>query len=234
MKNLFLAATLLCLLAGNTLAASVYDARSDFNGSVNGSTGVWRYGYSSTTTSSLVDFTAANYFSDGFATGFRINSDYTPGVWKVNSNQFGANIGDFVIHPGRVPQSNNPTDEQFGVIRFVAPTAGVYNLNLSWLRKGTSQQAGDDIRVYASRSSTGMLVDATYDYLIPGSYTSNGLNLAANEEIDLRIGGLGQRNGDVTAVVFTVTAVPEPTSVACVGGLVAGFALLKRRRQAKA
>jgi hypothetical protein len=223
---------LLCLLTGNAFANFItYDAKTQFDGSVNGVGGNWRYGYSSTTTSSLVNFTAANYFSNGFATGFRINSDYTPGVWKVNSDQFGANTGDFVIHPGRVPETGNPADEQFGVIRFVAPTAGVYNLNLSWRRKGTSEQTGDDIRVYVSRSGAGMLVDDTYDYLELGSYTSNGLNLAANEEIDLRIGGLGQRNGDVTAVVFTVTAVPEPSSLACVSGLVAGLSVLSRRRR---
>jgi hypothetical protein len=228
MRKLLLGALVALAFAGNSFASFiVYDAKTQFSNASNPN-GVWSYGYSDNQTSAI-QTAGFNSFTDGFATGFRVNGDYTPGVWKVNNSNFGVQTGDFVLHPGRVGGF-----EKYGVIRFTATAAGLYNLNLDWVRKGTSANptGTKDIHVYAFRSGLGApLVDQNYDYQEVGSYSQNLLNLAAGETIDLRVGGLGQSNGDTTVVGFKVTAVPEPSSLACVSGLVAGLSVLSRRRR---
>jgi hypothetical protein len=231
--------------AGNSFANFiVYDAKTQFDGSVNGSSGVWRYGWSDTETSFLNQYTVANYFDDTSfkLKGFRNFSGggadtLTPGVFKAygSNSTHGYNDKDLIVHPGRIPtNSSNPNDEKFSVVRFVAPTAGIYNLSSDWIRKGTSSNSvgAPDIRVYIFRSgSTTALFDGNYDFNVMGSFLANGLMLTANETIDFRVGGLGQRNGDVTISNITLTAVPEPSSLTVVSGVVAGLSVLSRRRR---
>jgi len=221
MKKLLLSALFIFALASNSFAGFIYDAKTDFN-TLNPN-GVWSYGYSDNQTSSVL--TSGFNAVSGFATGFAVNADFTPGVWKVNQNLFGFNAGDFVVHPGRVGNV-----EQYGVIRFTAPTAGVYDLALNWVRKGTS---ASPINVFAFRSTDpgSPFVNQNYNQFQAGSFSQNGLNLALGETIDLRVGGAGQSNGDGTVVGFTVTAVPEPSALACISGLVAGLSVLSRRRR---
>ncbi|MFN5320445.1 MAG: hypothetical protein ACK5D7_03180 [Planctomycetota bacterium] len=245
MKRLLLAAMLLCLLTGNAFANFItYDAKADFNGSVNGAGGNWRYGWSDNETSALNDYTNANSFNDTVnkLQGFRNYSGggadtLTPGVFKAygSSTLHGYQNGDLIVHPGRIPtNSPNAADEKFSVVRFVAPTAGIYNLASNWIRKGTSSNAvgTPDIRVYISRSSSPTsLFSGNFDFNQLGTFSVNGLSLTAGETIDFRVGGLGERNGDVTISNVTITAVPEPGSLACVSGLVAGLSVLSRRRR---
>lgn len=242
MKRLLLAAMLLCLLTGNAFANFIYDAKADFNGSVNGVGGNWQYGWSDNETSALNVYGTSDYFISTSLQlqGFRNYSGggadtLTPGVFKAygSSTLHGYQNGDLIVHPGRIPtNSSNPNDEKFSVIRFVAPTAGIYNLASNWIRKGTSQQSGDDIRVFISRSSSPTsLFSGNFDFNQLGSFSVNGLSLTAGETIDFRVGGLGERNGDVTISNVTITAVPEPGSLACVSGLVAGLSVLSRRRR---
>jgi hypothetical protein len=245
MRKILLAAVVALAFAGNSFANFiVYDAKTDFNGTVNGSSGVWRYGWSDTGTSTLNQYTGADYFDDiSFKLkGFRNYSGggadtLTPGVFKAYGSNatHGYNLNDLIVHPGRIPtNSNNPNDEKFSVVRFVAPTAGIYNLSSDWIRKGTSSNAvgTPDIRVYISRSgSAAALFDGNFDFNVMGSFSTNGLTLTAGETIDFRVGGLGERNGDVTISNITLTAVPEPGSLAVVSGLVAGLSVLSRRRR---
>ena len=79
----------------------------------------------------------------------------------------------------------------------------------------------------------GTALNSEIDTASAGSYNNNTLSLTAGETIDLRIGrGTDGHGADQTQVSMIVTtAVPEPSSLACVSGLVAGLSVLSRRRR---
>jgi hypothetical protein len=227
MKNLALAALLLCLLTGNALASFItYDAKAAFiTGNVlDASNAPWSYGYSNAPIgATITPFTTSNYYDDANAFGFRVASDYTPGVFKTNRDNWpyaGAAVGTFAMHSGET------TATEFAVLRFTAPTAGLYNLDVKWF-------AGDSKNVSIFVNQNGLTLASALNTLDGGSFAPSGtINLAANDYFEIRVGkGNDGHSFDTTPVEMTVTAVPEPSSIAVVSGLVAGLSVLSRRRR---
>ncbi|MFO0527705.1 MAG: PEP-CTERM sorting domain-containing protein, partial [Planctomycetota bacterium] len=118
--------------------------------------------------------------------------------------------------------------DEFSVLRFVAPTSGLYQMELKWFQGDTGF-----VSVDVNTSTTNGLVSiaSTNSYGDFGVAPIQQVNLTQGEFIELRIGRAGPLNNDSTPVSFKVTAVPEPSSLACVSGLVAGLSVLSRRRR---
>jgi hypothetical protein len=230
MRKLLLSAMLLCVLTGNAFANFItYDADADFNlaalksGNPNPN-GVWRYGYGSAKiNTTFTAFTASNWIpsSDPYLYGFRVASNYTPGIFRAKTNVFGLIQDQFAMHSGEDPNG-------FSVLRFVAPTSGLYQMELKWFQ-GDSGAVSVDVNT----STTNGLVSIanTNSYGEFGVAPIQQVNLTQGEFIELRIGRAGGLSNDSTPVSFKVTAVPEPSSLACVSGLVAGLSVLSRRRR---
>lgn len=230
MRKLLLSAMLLCMLTSNAFANFItHDADAAFtlpnlnSGNANPN-GVWHYGYGSTkTNASFTAFTAANWIpsADTNLYGFRVQANYTPGIFRAKQNVFGLLKDQFAMHSGQNP-------DEFSVLRFVAPTSGLYQMELKWFQGDTGF-----VSVDVNTSTTNGLVSiaSTNSYGDFGVAPIQQVNLTQGEFIELRIGRAGPLNNDSTPVSFKVTAVPEPSSLACVSGLVAGLSVLSRRRR---
>jgi hypothetical protein len=239
MRKLLLGALVALAFAGNSFASFiVYDAKTDFT-TANVSDAVnapWSYGYSNVSVGgTMTNFTAGNYFNDANGFGLSLNPapNYTPGVFKTNRNNWpysGAPSGMFAMHSGQSDAS------QYSVLRFTAQTAGLYNLDVKWFA-GDSNPLGNPNpsagRVSIFVNQNGTTLQSAINTLTGGTYVSPGtISLNAGEFLELRVGrGNDGYTYDTTPVEMTVTAVPEPSTLACVGGLVAGLSVLSRRRR---
>jgi hypothetical protein len=232
MRKLLLGALILLASAGNAFASFiVYDAKTAFT---TGNVSVafnppWSYGYSNVSAGAMTAFTTTNYYNDAKAFGFRVASDYTPGVFKTNQANFpyaGAAVGTFAMHSGGTIAT------EFAVLRFTAQTAGLYNLNVKWFAGDSlPDQSRGRVSVFVNQNNATLASDI--DTLVNGSYASVGsISLNAGDYFELRVGrGSDDYSYDTTPVEMTVTAVPEPGSLAVVSGLVAGLSVLSRRRR---
>ncbi|MFN9538880.1 MAG: PEP-CTERM sorting domain-containing protein [Planctomycetota bacterium] len=236
MRKLLLSAMLLCMLTGNAFANFItYDANAQFDGTPDGTNGFWQYGYSNLSVSnSITNFTAANQFNDGNAFGLSLNPppNYTPGIFKTKRDNWpynGATNGMFAMHSGQTDAT------QYSVLRFTAQTAGLYNLDVKWfagdsrpLNAPTPVNGRVDVFVNQNSSSLASAVNTLSD----GSFNASGISLNAGDYFELRVGrGNEGYTYDTTPVEMTVTSVPEPSTLACVSGLVAGLSVLSRRRR---
>ena len=237
-KSTLLAGLLLSLgMLGTAAAGFVYNASTDFTTANLGGTagngtnpnGVWSYGYSGSATGAMTNYASTQYFISSDAFGFRINpADTTPNVLKFTKNWPGSGTpifvaGDFAMHSGANSNDN------FSILRFTAQYTGLHNLAVTWGVGNTGR-----VDVVVLRNGTTVLTPPTsMDTASAGSYNNNTLSLTAGETIDLRIGrGTDGHGADQTQVSMIVTtAVPEPSSLACVSGLVAGLSVLSRRRR---
>ncbi len=234
MKKLMIALLFGLLFSPAVMAGFVYNASTDFTtanlgvtaGNGTNPNGVWSYGYSGSATGAMTNYASTQYFISTDAFGFRINTaDTTPNVLKFTKNWPGSGTpifvaGDFAMHSGA-----NSTDN-FSVVRFTAQYTGLHNLAVTW---GVGNTGNVDVVVLRNASVLNNVLNTN----LAGSYNNNTLSLIAGETIDLRIGrGTDGHGADQTQVSMIVTtAVPEPSSLACVSGLVAGLSVLSRRRR---
>lgn len=209
-------------------AAAVYDATAAFvepsSGALANPNGVWSYGHTQTKTGGVTLFTTAQYFTQSNAFGFSItgatgNPAHVPNILKAKQNIAGAAIGQLAMHSGLDPN-------EFAALVFTTPTAGLYNLGITW---GAGNSGA--VSVYAFRSgSLTALVDIT-GTTVGGFLPTTTLSLAAGETVQLRIGRAGGISSDQTPVTMTLTAVPEPTSIAILGAGACGLLGFIRRRR---
>ncbi len=177
------------------------------------------------------------YSTNNNATGVNVWSNLPtsapfPGIFN-NTNAGSTTVyttisipGDtIVIHPAN--SLTLQTD-----LRFTAPTNMITNIAATFSAADTSGTSSD-VHVFVNGVS---LFDSTVTGTAGNgatSYNGGHLVLTAGETVDFRVGdgGNGYSN-DGTRLVASITAVPEPSSIAllCVGGL----ALLCHWRQAAA
>jgi hypothetical protein len=173
----------------------------------------------------MTKYLSSQYFSNSDGFGFRINpADVTPNVLKFTQNWPGSgtpifNADDFAMHSGANANDN------FSVLQFTAQYTGLHNLVVTW---GVGNTGNVDVVVLRN----GTVLDSSLNTATAGSY-NNSLSLTALDTIELRIGrGNDTYGADQTQVnMVLTTAVPEPSSLACVSGLVAGLSVLSRRRR---
>ena len=218
----------LCLfLSGFSVsrAGIVYSAAGDFSATTNTTSSTWQYGT----------------FNSPSSTGFLINSNHgtTSGLnWWLNSptvtspnivynptsspiSQFTYTIqsGQLGLHPGSLGEK--------AVIRFMAPTAGVYALNASFVGVN-SPTTSSDATILKNGTS---IFSSNISY---GVVTSNSqtVNLLAGDTIDFAIGyGSNQTYyADMTGMTATLQAVPEPSTFLLVSLFVLVAVIVHYRR----
>jgi hypothetical protein len=148
------------------------------------------------------------YFSSTSPTGVDPNVVFNPANDAIN---FG---------PGNSPANTQGLDS---VIRFTAPSAGLYNVALTF--SNASGVATTDVHFVENGTSlfdsyiniNGGGQTATYANVFP-------LNLAAGAELDFVVGNGGNTyGGDTTGLIATITELPEPSTYAM---LLGGFGML--------
>ena len=218
-----LAAAALAFSAFTASAVTTYDAAADFSTASNPN-GVWSYGFTSSGLGGA--FFALNDTTPLIA-GFQ---DWTlsgglPAVYK-NATASPITAGTATYAPGSLgfhPGDNNLT----AVVRFTAPTAGLYDYNATFFRQDT--QATSQIGFYNNGAQVGSLFSSSN---FPVTKSGTAVFLAAGATLDAEVGNGGNgKNFDSTGLTFTVTAVPEPeTAALMLAGLAAVGFVAKRRK----
>lgn len=238
MKHLASAFTLVSTLILTITSAHAYDPVADFSITSNQNVaGVWGYGQTNVRggTFSLLQTAVASSPFNGNLEG-----------WQGNTPGFGANYPTINHNKTAVTQSyltvTHPADElllhpgpggQNAVLRFIAPTTGVYRFQGTFTGRDTGP-ATTDVAILLNSTTT----------LFSGGININGLGnstsfdiaqaFAAGDRIDFSVGyGNGFYGNDSTGLKFgaTAAAAPEPSSAALLlGASLLPLGTLARRR----
>lgn len=120
-----------------------------------------------------------------------------------------------------------PGDPSLAVIRWTAPAAGSYDIGWNFTDLQGGSPTGSDVSVQLGPNP--FFAALIGDLGTTGPGTQN-LSLTAGQSIDWIVGAFGNNAGDVVRVQATVTAVPEPQTLAL--GLVGlGIAVASRLRK---
>lgn len=190
----------------------------------------WSYGLRSTVTgTALTLFGPTDHIntSSGAFDGFGISGSgpsvlvNMTGSTVITDYGFGPNLGvtplEMLLHPA----ANN----DYAVIRWTAPAAGNYTVSAYWHDEdphGGNGGSGDIVL-------NGAVVFST-SWANGGGPATSGLltlSLATGDRLDFLVGSAGDYAFDSTRFDATITAVPEPGTLAL---LVLGIAVLSRRR----
>jgi hypothetical protein len=213
-----------------TFAGTVYDASADFSTSSN-PTGVWSYG----STTSL-----GGTFALGVTNGVQNGINYWVNNWlggapSVTYNATPSPIsyagvtwdpGQLAIHPG-------PSDQN-AVIRFTAPSTGMYSLSASFSGLDTTPTS-TDVHVLLDNAS---IFDGAVNAFGAGPIFSSVLDLTAGDTLDLAVGfgSDGSYFNDTTgieAIITNVSTVPEPSTFVVSMILLGTFAAVRSRQYRK-
>jgi hypothetical protein len=230
--------TVIVMCAANSHAsAQIYSAANDFSLASNPN-GVWRYGTTGTTlTGPLTTFATTASAIAGIP-----NWDGWMGTQPMFGNNYpfdakysGATPGtanDIVLLPGMLTQHPAP-DGAYSVIRFTAPTTGIYLLSAVFEgREFQGQGPGTHADVHILRNGVALFNGAVNGFG-PSSdqIFATSLNLNASDLLDFSVGfgSDGTFLGDTVALEATFTTVPEPNSIILLG-IPAVLLGLRRRR----
>jgi hypothetical protein len=222
-------------------SADTWDAATGFHaayGAGGFTYGPWSFGYTSTVSLDL---------SEGYTFGLMTNRDYTWGQERMNGIP-GDSFGMIVYNPTDTAQDALPYADAMhpasnaykAVIRFTAPTAGLYAVDSSFVlffdgQGGYYGKTDNHVMKYVSETNVQELAGSVL-------YGSNNtltyvdtISLNAGESIDFVVGEGGDSCWyDLNRVAMTITSqdVPEPAGMLALGsgmlGLI-GFAIRRRR-----
>jgi hypothetical protein len=142
--------------------------------------------------------------------------------------------GEIRVHPFREPSAGNP--DLTATIGWLSPITGVVNAAFSLTDRDGN--GGDGVGYWLYKSG-----DANDAYLkkgvldngpdwTSGVITKDNISVQQGDMLYLRVGARGGYGWDLTGVTFTVTSVPEPTSLALAGfGLFGLLAYAWRKRK---
>lgn len=195
------------LLAGPLLAAAqTYNLAADFSATKN-SGQAWQYGWSANLGQtfeayrSSTKITGVDYWSDG------LNANLAPSVSHNPTSQPIA-VGDYVLAAGAAAFEPGPSGE-LSVYRWVAPQAGEYHLDVSFLGLGSHSTT----QVFVLGLNGGQ---AFYGEMRgPGSTQAfNGNYLvSAGSGFDFVVSNLvSGSSGNTIGISAQLTMVPEPAS----------------------
>lgn len=205
-------------LAG-ALQAQTYDFASSFSITNGNPNGVWTYGYTTTLGGAFNAFTTTMDFGNGITTWYTpgLSGDYTPGIYSNQSGQSHNNVanGEVALHSG-------PSGE-YGVARFTSPTGNLFSITGSF---GAGDHGTVDLFILKNGATL---------YSVSGATATESFNLnealVAGDTLDFVVGYAGAYQFDSTPLSATISAVPEPASMAALS--LGALALLRKRKPAK-
>jgi hypothetical protein len=240
---------LLAYTAGPRAFADLFDAAKDFSIASNPN-GVWSYGTTGTTPNG--SFSLFSNVSIGTGSGTGVNG------WAGSETAFGGDFpyvvknttnmtltppnvvylpGELVLHPA--PDAAFGGDGAYAVVRFTAPTAGIFSLNAVFEGRAPTNQGfpeGTTTDVHVLLNSVSIFDGAvsgfgpSSDQVFPTT-----LNLHVGDHLDFAvgIGSDGSFLNDSTGLAAALTsAVPEPSTLGptVIGMTALAIAGWRRRR----
>ena len=193
----------------NVYTTNVFDLSTDFSTS-NNPNGVWTFGWKSNETDPVVPYPFGSTVSrEGAAFFVWARSPNLPSLIEKNLADHGvflvSGFGEGVVLPGEVLllPGNDGSDDNFGLIRFTAPSNGVYSIICDV--KASAPFGDSEFHMVKGGS---VLLNAQIQ--ANGSGYTNTLALAAGEALDFLAGrGLdGHSGGSALKIKLTITAAP--------------------------
>lgn len=198
-----------------------YDLAADFSTAANPN-GSWSYGYSTTLGGSLVLHTSPSP-NPAYSTISNWHTDLGYGVPVILRNSTVSTVtndtGTIVLTPGQLA-SHPGTSGEFSIVRFTAPTAGLFNVAGSFLGADLVG-ATTDVHILLNGSSV-FAGNVSGFGVGSGPAFNTNLSLASGDRLDFVVGwGNGDFTWDSTAIAAVITQVPEPGTAAmlAIGGL---------------
>lgn len=193
-----------CIVATNALA---YDATADFSLASNPNS-VWSYGYSLNSGSryAFVPFDTATDTGTGqhwTLSTYRVLN--TPSVWK---NTAPTQTTDGVA-PGQISLHAGPDAASTAILRFTAPTDGLYTFDLHFF-------AGDSGNTQGSVILNGDGNSPWFSFASTNNSPSESgmLGMGTGYTFDVAVDKVGSFYFGNTPVTLSISAVPEPASAA--------------------
>jgi hypothetical protein len=224
----------LCFAVVPASAGPIYDAWADFDtvnnpSQING--GAFSYGKTASLGSTFT--LLGDHLSSGPFVGYVFAAGASlPEVIKYTGASTSTTVlpgGTITIQPGQL-ELHPGTSGQYAVVRFTAPAAGSYAYTAVF-NGADSHPTSVDVHVLINSS----LDNAAFINLNGGgntaSLSSPSVALALGGTIDFAVGmGNGDFHFDSTGLFATVTAVPEPSTVALFGTGTMALTVVGRRR----
>ncbi|MBL8047560.1 MAG: PEP-CTERM sorting domain-containing protein [Chthonomonas sp.] len=222
---------LVSILAIATSISFAADMTADFS-IVNGNpNGAWSYGYKSNLAGSFNALTNTSTVNFGSGTFDVWNTPLVPDlhVAQLTSgtmNGYNGGVGGVAV--GETTMHGGPNGE-LSTTRFTVGASGLYNLSGFFKSGDALGSVYGNIDGYLYHNST--VLYSTLNTGVTQSFSLSSVSLLAGDTLDLMVGmGQDQYFYDTTPVNLTITAVPEPGTIAVLG--LGAVALLRRRKSA--
>jgi PEP-CTERM motif len=205
--------------AGQACADIIYNNAADFS-PTNNPNGVWSYGYLAPgltpLASTFILYTATSTLGSTIQNWSPSSASRNPDDF-YNSSNAPATFSTLTLQAKEAAFHPGPNGE-YSVYRFTAPSSGLYNLSAIFTTRDTvGPAAPDDIYVL----DNGVQIFANF---LPTSYGSSEsyattLSLKSGDTVDFVVGDLDGTNFgfNTTGLNATLTATPEPASLALLG-----------------
>jgi hypothetical protein len=209
------------------VTAQVFDASAQFSPTSNPNA-FWRYGFEATLGSGFTLYDTAGQPFSAIDTWSSAGLGDNPQINHNNTNStFFASDPNLLIEWGPNELSLHPGSAgQYSVLRFEAPGAGIYQLNVVF--QGIDQ-TGASTDVHVLKDNVSLFDQQVTGFHVPTSFAT-ALNLAQNDTIDFAVGfgANGTYFDDSTGTHAVITVVPEPRSLALTTAGIGLFIVLRR------